>query len=119
MIDIDALEKLLAAATPGPWCWDLECLAMRAPAPDGPPYRKHPIIETDNGYYGPDADDAALIVALRNNAEGMIAELKVLRDLETVARLLLSDLESCSPPRELLLRKALAALDAVRKAGVK
>lgn len=117
MTDIDVLEKLLAAATQGPWdctefpgdfgptAWLWQDTGHAAGDPDAP----------DSRFGTAAPSDAALIVALRNNAEGMLAELRALRAVAAAADRLDPDTDTGWSE----LDNALAALDAVRKEGAK
>ena len=83
-LDIEALEAMEKAATPGPWDWFEDALyrtrvvrvkeeARRSGDFDNPEFWASPIIETDSGQYGPDEADRAFIAALRNAAPALIA----------------------------------------------
>lgn len=83
MTDLDGLEALEKAATPGPWeavpskqefhgGGREECDGIWANSGER-------IVETDLGCYPPVMKDAALIVALRNAAPALFQELRELR----------------------------------------
>ena len=74
-IDLDALEALLARATPGEWQY-------------GEDHRSHWVLAGDDsiayedvtlGGHGPDRDDMRAIAALHNAAPALIAELRALQ----------------------------------------
>lgn len=97
MTDLDELERLLAKATEGPWrvidydCGDTEHYDHNGPCPSiqAPDDQDCAIVHWDgfkqkywsaaNGNQRQIEANAALIVALRNAAPAMIAELKALR----------------------------------------
>jgi len=77
MIDLDAIEKLLAEATPGPWVVDgptensesYDCYYVRAED-------RLPVAETDGWSWAgtpEDGKDARVIAALRNAAPTLLA----------------------------------------------
>lgn len=79
--ELDALEALDRAATPGPWTvkyeqFDDEPYVDEIHGPDEP---SNPLIETDCGIYGPKKDDAECLVAARNALPRLIAEIRRLR----------------------------------------
>lgn len=75
-VDLDALEALEKAATPGPWAVDYEEDVGGVMGIDAP--NNTQIVKTDTGFYPPRKNDADLIVALRNNAAAMITRLREL-----------------------------------------
>jgi len=73
--DLDRLESIARAATPGPWWWnDMDEMVSDSDGPEwdmdldwtsGKPVRVGPtrVIETDSGYYPPRDNDRAHIAA--------------------------------------------------------
>ena len=79
MIDLDKLEKLEKAAFPSPWSIDME--------PGHGSWQR--VFSERNGYQVGDFDDdpsASFIVALRNAAPALFAEVRRLRVIEEAAR---------------------------------
>lgn len=94
MIDLEALEALTEAATPGPWwfedsamCWRLHGVAGVIPAQPPIPEQviNHQILKapksgTPYAEYWPSEADGELIVAARNALPGLLEELRQLRE---------------------------------------
>ena len=99
MADLDELERLLAAATPGPvkpmpiWCIHKQTeRSVRSPHPEVPDEMR---AETVYTYSPPSKEkqdhDSALFLALRNAAPALIAELRALRALRECVENLVAD----------------------------
>jgi hypothetical protein len=91
--DLESLEKLLAEATAGPWRTTTSCAAYEYCSVEGPEWTVCQVIYDDDRrpVQGEDDDgkaiaDARLIVALRNAAPELLAELKELRERVVAAR---------------------------------
>ncbi len=76
VLDLDALSKLEAEATPGPWkeFWDHKKVRV---VPESSIF---PIFEDDQESDGKRMRDAALIAAARNSLPALIAEVKAARE---------------------------------------
>jgi hypothetical protein len=76
--ELKAIRERADKATPGPWRWDTEFCEIRA-VDD----YDRAIVETDSGCYGPCAEDAMFIAAVRADVPALldhIAELQQLLD---------------------------------------
>lgn len=73
MIDLEHLEKLLAEATPRPWSAGVLDTGEPYIYPPSPP--------------GKEVADCRMVVALRNAAPALIAELKAARELAIAAHM--------------------------------
>lgn len=108
MTDLDLIEKLEQAATPGPWEADTrdetDCVLWSRAAPKDEEHKEYVGSVGDGGWTDPpkpdletaafdlQVEDCRLIAALRNAAPDMIAEIRALRarvaHLEKTARAL-------------------------------
>ena len=77
MIDLDELERLHEAATPGPWASEGACIVAG-------PVGARMLILYDEG--GPSRDDSALIAAVRNALPELLRLARRARRLEEAAR---------------------------------
>lgn len=83
-VDLSVIEDMLRSATPGPWRIESDShdgtrwLVVRDP-PDDPD-----VIDVAARCHAD--DDATLVIALRNSASSMIAEIKALRAVADAAR---------------------------------
>lgn len=77
-IDIAEARRLLSEATRAPWAWNDrdQLYGPTTTNEDGSERFDEPIIETDDGIYGPEEPDRALIVYLRNHAAELLDELE-------------------------------------------
>jgi hypothetical protein len=76
MIDLDELERLEKAAQSKPWATEDRVSQMFIDGPQG-----HVAAEPCNSNW---ENDAALIVALRNNAREIIDELRILQTIRRI-----------------------------------
>jgi len=83
MIDLDKLERLEKAAFPSPWSIDMDRVVTTV------------YCETNGHHVGGFDDDpsASFIVALRNAAPALLAELRRLRAIEAAAREVAANVE--------------------------
>ena len=87
MIDLDRIEALVNAATPGPWTTEREEIDNEDGVLDGDPIgfpsRVGPIVLWDHAAGNDNVDrveaDVAFIVAMRDEAAGLVAELRAAR----------------------------------------
>ena len=86
-IDLDDLERIACAATPGPWTWRDDRLFGPPRVVDyglGPERDDALIIETDGGHYGPEEPDRAHIAA--NSPDVTLVLITRILVLEAAAR---------------------------------
>ena len=107
MIDLDKLERLEKAAFPSPWSIDME--------PGHGSWQR--VFSERNGYhvgYFDDDPNTSFLVALRNAAPALFAELRRLRAIEAAARAYcdLTPDRADETPAPLLFSKLQAALAA-------
>ena len=67
MTKLEQLKDAVSKMSSAPWTWDEAGWGLHGPDED------RPIIETDNGVYGPRAPDRIGIAALRNSAADLLA----------------------------------------------
>jgi hypothetical protein len=82
MTDLDELSRLLQQATPGPWI-EMEMHPYLFANPRGPQPWHHDIVGRFD--YHSDANRAA-IAALRNHAEELVRDARLLREAEELGR---------------------------------
>lgn len=85
MIDLDALERLLAEATPGPWTHDTPYYGSHVDSVAHYRTATFDPNQADGVGTFSNGPDAALIVLLRNTAPALIQEVRRLREAEREA----------------------------------
>jgi len=111
-MNLDELEKLAKAATPGPWVWDEISESKEKanvlyvePHSDGSGYGTYDLISRDSGVYGPDVPTCEFIMAA--NPKTVMKLIAVARAAEKTLYPLPRDYFEWTEP----LSKALEALN--------
>lgn len=85
-LDLGAIEARECKATLGPWTWEkdenLWSHGLGIRDYDNDEDNRQPIVQTDGGHYGPNADDAEFIAAARTDVSALVARV---RELEQAA----------------------------------
>lgn len=115
MIDLDELDRLEKAATPGPWVDGLSQPGVRKIA-----ISEHLNDEIATLYGGPDdigdAPNATLIAAARNALPALIRELRAAREVVKAIKPHLSE-HMCWGPHHRVMQMAVDAYDMERSGG--